>query len=306
MPEWTGKTRGGIAGYKIFVFFIRYPGIGFAYFFLHFVVFYFLFFAPEAVKSSFYFFHKRINYPRFKAYLHVYRNFYKLGQSLIDKVAFLSGFDSRFTFEFDGEHHLVKMAEETGGILVGAHAGNWEIAGQLLKRINTRIHIVMFADEHKRIQQFLSDIYVEKNVHFIIINVDYSHLFEIEKALKNKEIVAMHGDRYLPGTNTLDIEFLGLPAKFPTGPFSLAYKYKVPVTFVSAMKQTARHYYFFASEPVIHDYPAKLSERKKIISGLVEDYVRHLEKMILRFPDQWFNFYDFWEVLGAGRKERGA
>jgi predicted LPLAT superfamily acyltransferase len=294
MPEWSGKTRGGIAGYKIFVFFIKYLGIGFAYSFLHLVVFYFLFFAPKAVKSSFYYFNHRIKYPRIRSLLYVYRNFYKLGQSLIDKVAFLSGFDSRFTFDFDGEHHLVKMAEETGGILVGAHAGNWEIAGQLLKRIKTRINIVMYQDEHEKIQNYLSDIYTEKNVNFIVINVDYSHLFEIEKALKNKELVAMHGDRYLEGTNTLDKLFLGKTAKFPTGPFSLAYKYKVPITFVSAMKETTRHYYFFASEPVLHDYPKNLAERKKIISGLVEDYVKHLEKMILRFPDQWFNFYDFW------------
>ncbi len=294
MPEWSGKTRGGIAGYKIFVFFIRYLGVGFAYFFLHFVVFYFLFFARKAVIASFHFFHKRVGYSRIKAFAHVYRNFYKLGQCLIDKVAFLSGFSARYTFDFDGEHHLVKMAEQTGGLLVGAHAGNWEIAGQLLKRIKTRINIVMYQDEHARIQQFLDEIYTEKNVHFIVINVDYSHLFEIEKALKNKELVAMHGDRYLEGTNTLDKIFLGKEAKFPTGPFSLAYKYKVPVTFVSAMKDTSRHYYFFASEPVISDYPANLAQRKKIISGLVEDYVRHLETMILKYPDQWFNFYDFW------------
>jgi len=294
MPEWSGKTRGGIAGYKIFVFFIKYLGVGFAYFFLHFVVFYFLIFARKSVRTSYYFFHERIKYPPLKAYRHVYRNFYKLGQSLIDKVAFLSGFNSRFTFDFDGEHHLIKMAEETGGLLVGAHAGNWEIAGQLLKRIKTRINIVMYQDEHAKIQNFLSNIYTEKNVNFIVINVDYSHLFEIEKALKNKELVAMHGDRYLKGTNTIEKMFLGKPAKFPTGPFSLAYKYKVPVTFVSAMKETSRHYYFFASEPVISDYPANLAERKKIISSLVEDYVRHLEKMIVKYPDQWFNFYDFW------------
>jgi len=294
MPEWSGKTRGGIAGYKIFVFFIKYFGIGFAYFFLHFVVFYFLLFARKAVRSSYYFFHKRINYPPIKAYLHVYRNFYRLGQSLIDKVAFHSGFDARFTFNFDGEHHLVRIAETTGGLLVGAHAGNWEIAGQLLKRIKTRVNIVMYQDEHARIQQFLDDIYTEKNVNFIVINKDYSHLFEIEKALKNRELVAMHGDRYLEGTNTLDKMFLGKEAKFPTGPFSLAYKYKVPVTFVSAMKETARHYYFFASEPVVSDYPANLAERKRIIAGLVDDYVSHLERMIVKYPDQWFNFYDFW------------
>jgi predicted LPLAT superfamily acyltransferase len=107
----------------------------------------------------------------------------------------------------------------------------------------------------------------------------------------------MHGDRYLPGINTQEVTFLGKPAKFPTGPFSLAYKYKVPVTYVTAMKQTSRHYYFFASEPVISDYPNNLSKRKQIISNLLEDYVQQVEKIIKKYPEHWFNFYDFWGDL---------
>jgi len=61
------------------------------------------------------------------------------------------------------------------------------------------------------------------------------------------------------------------------------------------MKQTPKHYYFYASEPVINEYPNNLSERKKIISNLLIDYVSQVEKIVRRFPDQWFNFYDFWE-----------
>jgi len=97
--------------------------------------------------------------------------------------------------------------------------------------------------------------------------------------------------------NTIEIEFLNKAAKFPTGPFSLAYKFKVPVTYVTAMKQTSRHYYFYASKPVISEYPNNLSKRKKIISDLVKDYVSQVEMIIKKFPEQWFNRYDFWEDI---------
>lgn len=297
MAQWSGKTRGGVTGYKIFFFLLKHLGLNFSYFILRFVALYFVFFAPKAVKASYYYFHKRHRFSSLKSAFYVYKNFYKLGQNLIDKGAFLSGIKTRFTFDFDGEHHLRKMAKDNGGILIGAHAGNWEIAGYLLKRLETNINIVMYSDEHERIQNFLTDIYKESRVNYIIINRDYSHLFQIEEALRNKELIAMHGDRYLPGLNTQEVNFLGKAAKFPTGPFSLAYKYKAPVTYVTAMKQSARHYYFFASEPVISNYPNNLSKRKKIISHLVEDYVQQVEKIIKKFPEQWFNFYDFWEDL---------
>jgi len=295
MAQWSGKTRGGIAGYKAFAFILKNFGLSFTYFILRFVVVYFFLFAPRAVRSSFYLFNQRLQFSRFKSYQYVLKNFYKLGQNLIDKFAFISGTDTKFSFEFDGEHHLRKMAEENGGILIGAHAGNWEIAGYLLKRLDAKINIVIYFDEHEKIQNFLSNSFSKSEVSYIIINQDYSHLFQIENALKNGELVAMHGDRYLPGMNTQEVEFLGKAAKFPTGPFSLAYKFKMPVTYVTAMKQTSRHYYFYASKPVISEYPNILSERKKIISNLVEDYVSQVEKIIKRFPEQWFNFYNFWE-----------
>jgi len=295
MAQWSGKTRGGIAGYKIFAFILKNFGLSFTYFVLRFVVVYFVLFAPKAVRSSYYLFNKRLKFTKFKSFRYIFRNFFKLGQSLIDKFAFISGISTRFSFEFDGENHLRKMAKEGGGLLVGAHAGNWEIAGFLLKRLETKINIVMFSDEHERIQNFLSDSYSKNEVNYIIINQDYSHLFQIEQALKNQELVALHGDRYLPGVNTQAVDFLGKKAKFPTGPFALAYKYKVPITYVTAMKQTPKHYYFYASEPVINEYPNNLSERKKIISNLLIDYVSQVEKIVRRFPDQWFNFYDFWE-----------
>ncbi|OQX77664.1 MAG: hypothetical protein B6D61_06825 [Bacteroidetes bacterium 4484_249] len=296
MPEWTGKTRGGVAGYKTFVFLLKYFGISSAYFILRFVVLYFLIFAPQAAKSSFYFFNKQLKFSALKSSKYVARTFYKLGQILIDKVAFLSGFNNKYTFDFDGEEHLRKMAENTGGVLIGAHAGSWEIAGHLLKRLDTKINIVMFADEHEKIQDFLSDMYKDRNASFIVINKDdYSHLFQISEALKNKEMVAIHGDRYLPGSNTLSKMFFNEEAKFPTGPFLVPLKFDVPVSFVTAMKETSKHYHFHASAPKKFRVPKNPSDRVGLVNLMLEDYIKNLENILLKYPDQWFNFYDFWE-----------
>ena len=296
MPEWTGKTRGGVAGYKSFVFLLKYFGISTAYFFLRFVVLYFLIFAPTAVKASYFFFNKRLNFSPFKSFRYISKTFYKLGQVLIDKIAFLSGLNKNYTFDFDGEQHLQKMALETGGVLIGVHAGSWEIAGHLLKRLNTRINIVMFADEHEKIQDFLLEMYKDKNVSFILIGKNnYSHLFQISEALKKREMVAIHGDRFLPGANTIAKEFFGEKASFPAGPFLIPLKYNVPVSFVSAMKETSRHYHFYATPPKKFMTPKNPADRNKLVNFMLEEYISNLEKILLKYPDQWFNFYNFWD-----------
>ncbi len=295
MPDWTGKTRGGLLGYKSFVFLVKNFGISFAYLVLRIVVVYFLIFAPRAFRSSFSLLNKHLKFSRLKSFRYVYRTFYKLGQVLIDKVAFLSGLNRRFTFNLDGEEYLIDMAKNTGGVLIGVHAGSWEMAEHFLERLNCRINVVIFKNEHEKIQHFLSEIYKKQAVNFIVIGTDdYSHLYQIKEALKNKEIVAIHGDRFLSGAKTISKNFFNEPAKFPQGPFLLPVKYNVPVSFVTAMKETSRHYHFYATPPKTFSAPRDFSSREHLVDELLEDYVANLENMIRKYPDQWFNFYDFW------------
>ena len=57
----------------------------------------------------------------------------------------------------------------------------------------------------------------------------------------------MHADRFLEGNKTLTGIFLNKPARFPAGPFLLARTFRVPVSFVFAMKDGSLDYHFYAS-----------------------------------------------------------
>jgi predicted LPLAT superfamily acyltransferase len=86
----------------------------------------------------------------------IYKNYYHLGQSIIDKMVVMAGIKNNLTFNFDGEDNLRAIAGlQKGGMLLSAHIGNWDIAGHLLKRLNTRIHIVIFDGEYKKIKEYL-------------------------------------------------------------------------------------------------------------------------------------------------------
>ncbi len=294
MSKWSGKTRGGIAGYKIFVFVIRYLGIKAAYVLLWFVALYFLFFTEKS--GIRYYFRKILGYSGTKTYISIYRNYCLLGQVLIDKVAFLAGLRDKFTFTFEGEQHLVQMAKDgQGGVLIGAHMGNWEVAGQLLERIDVPVNIVMLEAEHQRIKSYLDNVLEERNMKIIPIKEDFSHLFAVAEALKNKELVAIHGDRFLPGTQTVSVDFMGQRAKFPAGPLYLASKHRVPVTYVVTVKDHSTHYHFYASQPKLFKYPGNLKTRKAEVKEMVTDYACFLEQKLKQYPLQWFNYFQFWE-----------
>lgn len=296
MARWDGRTRGGVIGYKIFIWILKYTNIRIAYFLLYFVALWFFLLLDK--KPTRFYFRNILGYFRLKSFFSIYKNYYLFGQILIDKIAILAGFSNKFTFNFDGEHYLHQMAEEkTGGVLVGSHLGNWEIAGQLLERINSKVHILMFDGMQQQIKDLMNHVIDKKNIGLILIKEkDSTHLNQIAEALKRKEIIAMHGDRFLPGANTVSISFLGYQAELPTGPFYLASKYNVPVVYVSAMKEKTTHYHFYATKPKYFKYPSNIKTRQTELKAMVQDYAKEMEKMILAYPLQWFNFYYFWKT----------
>jgi predicted LPLAT superfamily acyltransferase len=173
--------------------------------------------------------------------------------------------------------------------------GNWEVAGQLLERIDTPVNIVMREAEHEQIKELLEKVMVNKSIRVIPQKEDYSHLFAIEKALENNEFVVIHGDRYTPGANTVSVSFMGKQARFPSGPLYLASKKGVPVTFVYTLKERKNHYHFYATPGITFPYPARIKTRKEEIRSMVETYVSSLETVVNLYPLQWFNYYPFWE-----------
>jgi predicted LPLAT superfamily acyltransferase len=221
-------------------------------------------------------------------------NYFYFGQVILDKIALLAGLQNKFTFDFEGEEHLRQM--DKGGLLISGHIGNWEIAGQLLNRLEKNINIILFDAEHEQIKGYLSDVFTERRVNFIIIREDYSHLKEIREALERCEIIAMHGDRFIEGNKVFRVNFLGKPASFPAGPVNLAARFGVPVSYVFAVKETWKHYHFFATPLRNVEFSANLKKREFILREAVEAYVSALEKTVRRYPLQWFNYYKFWDT----------
>lgn len=290
MARWSGKTKGTLLGYQIFIATLRIFGLVPAYCMLAFVSFYYFLFAR---KSDVWFYLRRAQgFGRLKAVWYTYLNFFVFGTVLIDRAAAMAGIVRRFTYDFDGEHHMRGMRE--GGIILSAHIGNWEVAGQLLERLEHPIKVVMVDAEHQRIKQFMDGVLKGKTFEIIGIKEDGSHIYEIDKALKESNLLAMHGDRWVEGQAIITLPFMGMEAKFPTGPFILAARFKVPMVFTFAVKESVYHYHFYSTSPVTVNY----SRDKKVFEAELRlkmgMFVSEIEKKLKRYPLQWFNYYPFW------------
>ncbi|MBZ4043663.1 LpxL/LpxP family acyltransferase [Flavobacterium hibisci] len=291
MSQWDGKSKGTVLGYRIFVFLIRKAGVKSAYFLLYFVASYYFLFLKKSNKAISYYFKERLRYSYFRSKKMVFKSYYTFGQTIIDKVSISAGLRNKFTYEFDGIEILKRLlAEKKGGVLISAHIGNFEIAEHFFGDIDLdfQINLVTTDLEHSAIKNYLESVTQKSAVKFIIIKEDLSHIFEINAALANNELICFTGDRYFEGTKSLSETILGKEANFPAGPFLIASRLKVPVVFVYVMKEPSLHYHLYAREATVKHRDEK---------GLLKEYVKSVETIVQKYPLQWFNYFDFWNDL---------
>lgn len=291
---WKGKTRGGSFGYLFFILLIKSLGVKAAYAFLCLVVVYFVPFAPKATRSVWKYARQRLGYSRIRSARFLLVNYYRLGQTLIDKVAVGAGMAAHYQFDFGTYYQdfLNVLDGNEGAVMIGAHVGNWEIGAPFFDDYGKKMNIVMFDAEYQKIKELLEKNTNGKNYKVIPVNEDnLTHIFRIKEALDKGEYVCFQGDRYVEDTQLYACNFLGKVARFPAGPFLLASRLGVPVVFYFAVREKGMRYKF----NFVPAQPEKRVKGKAPGQELLKQYVSTLESIVKQYPEQWFNYYDFWK-----------
>lgn len=288
--KWDGKTKGSLWGYRFFVSCIRFLGVRVSYFFCFWVAGYFILFAQKQRKGLMQFYQKGFGLSKGKSYRMAAANFYQFGQIIIDRVALKTPRKRIYSHTFNNEKVLREMAENgKGGFLISGHVGNWENAGNLVgERITSKINILMLDAEVEKIKQYIDANTEESKYNLIPLKNDMSHLILIHQALKRNELIALHADRTIEGQKTFTFPFLKGEAEFPAGPFIMAHKFKVPITFVFAVKRGSTHFELSATDPITGGVDVQSPEE------VAQKYVERLEEMVKTAPKQWFNFYNYY------------
>jgi Predicted acyltransferase len=251
------------------------------------IPFYMLF--RKGFKASYGFFRKRMGYGPVKSFFHVYRNEFEFGEVVLDRFAAFGG--RKFDMEVPRMDLFEELCAGEGGFIqLSSHVGNYEMVGYSLispKRINA----LVFSGETATVMQNRALLFGETNVRMVPVSEDLSHIFSLNNALADGEIASLPGDRVFGSQKTVECRFFGEPAPFPAGPFTLAVQRAVPVLCVFVMKESGRKY-----KVILERLPdPEGASKQERIQALADAYASTLESVVRRYPDQWYNFYDFWK-----------
>ena len=288
--EWQGSTYGNGWMHKCLIRSLRYIDVRFLYVFSAIFVIPVCLVLNKSRKTAYYYFRKILGNGRVKSMWLTYVNHCRFAEVVIDKFAMYAG--KKFDVEVVGMEHFNHLASQQEGFLhLSSHIGNYEIAGYTLVSDNKVINAVVYAHEKASVMENRNNMFVKTNIRMITLKSDMSHLFEIDQALCNGDIVSFPTDRFMGQAKCVECDFLGKPAKFPQGPFSVATMRGLDVLGVNVMKRGWKGYTIYVT-PLQYD---KTAPRREQIKQLSDSYVKELEKRVRQYPTQWYNFFEFWK-----------
>jgi len=275
------KQYGSALGHKIVLSLYNLLGYKFVSFILNFVALYYVLFTPS-VKKSLESYYKHLGIEL--TYMAYFKHIKLFALSIFDRFVSRIKEDDLF---FERENREAFLSLEEGGIVLLSHIGGWATAAHSMKAEIPLMHIVM----HEATKGDISAVesskhrHNETNVHIIDLNKGaIAANIQIANALMNKEVIAMMGDRITDPKKVVEVEFLGSKVLINRNPFDIAYRFKKTfvATFVVLTKE--RHYKLIFKN--INTNVGSLEE-------IAQEYMNILTEIIRIYPNQWYNFYDF-------------
>lgn len=288
--EWAGTTYGNGWMHKWFIRMLRFIDVRILYVFVSIFVIPVCLAINPSRRLIYQYLRKNHKFGIMKSAWLTYVNHCLFGQVVVDRFAMYAG--KKFDVEIDGYDNYLRLADNPNGfILLSAHIGNYELAGYTLKAEKKKFNALVFFGEKESVMRNRQKLFSTTNINMIAIRPDMGHLFEINAALANGEVVSMPSDRVFGSDKHLTLDFLGGKAKFPYGPFSIATMRGLEVIAVNVLKIAAKKYKIIVT-PLRYDVQAP---RKEQIGQLSSAYVSELERVVKLYPTQWYNYFEFWK-----------
>lgn len=197
-----------------------------------------------------------------------------------------------FDWEFEGDEHFESMAQRTDGtILLTAHMGNYDVGSALFaSKLNRRITTVRAPEIDPSTHSFESG-KNDDQVRVGYAGLDPTLSIDLIQELRSGGIVAIQGDRLLPGQAGCRAQFLSTTVHFPAGPFLLARATGLPITPIFISRVGLRRYRVITCPPI--HVPKLSNQRDQDIQPATQLWANQLSKIVQPYWKQWYPFADF-------------
>lgn len=191
-------------------------------------------------------------------------------------------------------HYEVICARKRGSLLLGSHLGSFEAMRAQADSEDMRINVLGHFANAGMINSALEQLDPRKLTRVIEITpgkIDF--IFEAKECIEKGEHIAVLGDRVGLGGTTVEIDFMGAAAEFPTGVYVLAHALNCPVYLIFCLYSDPNRYdvyrELFAERVIL-----PRETRKETLAGYARQYANRVEHYGRLSPYNWFNFFDFW------------
>lgn len=291
--EWQGSTSGTGWMHRTLIRSFRYLNLRFVYLGMAvFVVPFYLVFSHKGYLAIYHYFRRRHGYGVWKSVLHTYLNHYRFGQIILDRFAAYAG--QHFHFDIDGIEEFNRLQKgDSGFVIISCHTGNYELAGYTFQSTSKRYNALVFSGEAATVMENRNRLLGENNIRMIPVSNDMSHVFELNNALADGEIVSIPGDRVFGSPRTVDCTLLGTPTQLPYGPYAIAAQRDLSTIAMFVMKESAYRYQVYVRRLDDGETQAGLRRNEKV-AALARRFTVELDIILKKYPEQWFNYYEFW------------
>lgn len=225
-----------------------------------------------------------------------FRHVHAFASTILDRVFLLNGRFDKFNVHTHVDAAAQAMiASQQGCILLGAHLGSFEITRAFADEVKARtVNVVMYEENARKLNAVLKAINPEQSQQIIGLG-KVDSMLRVQQALQRGEFIGILADRGLEHDGAgVALDFLGEPAKFPSGPLRMAYMLKSPVLFMAGVYRGGNRYDLYFEGLVDMGNPQG-APRGELICRAQQRYVERIEHFCRDAPYNWFNFYDFWK-----------
>ncbi|MDF1874729.1 lipid A biosynthesis acyltransferase [Sulfurimonas sp. SAG-AH-194-I05] len=281
----TTKQRGSGWSVKLALNIYKVFGYRFIYYLMYPVSF-FYYFVSSNVRESLNIYYQHLGIKLTNALYYKHLRIFAI--TMLDR--FISKADPKsYTFIYSDQQRTLQLFSNAM-VLVHSHFGGWATASNMSSS-NNMLNIVMQEALFDSIKAIENSMKQKETVHIIDVNKGpIVSSIEIGHALIRNEVVAIMGDRTSSNKANFSIEFFGEEAYFNKSPFQIAYRMKKPLVAYFIILTAIQHYNVTFIE-IDMDYELNQDES---IAKAMQIYVEKYTSILKKYPQQWFNFYDFW------------
>jgi KDO2-lipid IV(A) lauroyltransferase len=191
----------------------------------------------------------------------------------------------------EGLQYLRDAPKGNGVLVISGHIGNWDMAAGVMVGYGIALHAVSETHEPAKMDDLVNGTRERAGVK--IIRLETGSLKQMFGALKRNEAVTILFDKPEPETG-VPVQFFGETAYVPAGPGAIALKTGASVIVGYCVRRKDDTTFMGVVEPPIEYQSLLTGDKERDIQIITQEIVNCMERVIRRYPNQWYMFREMW------------